>query len=458
MATSELLASGMKDSGCDPRLGSLLIEEEVMELLEEEVMACSTALGASELGVVRKRGDDSGAGLRDGMRDGVEVVDLLDDDSSLSVSSGPVPPTGRNDESQGATPDIQISGRDGSSLSSSYHPGSPSSVNSSRDDVVEEDDSPPAEVVETGCQQENEEDPPDDNFEDEGNLGSPPPKGRPSERDWLTQETVDMLNEHGPSSTTHHGTEDDCHSGVAAFESVFAEKSQWRNTFQAYQAANYLGDMYGVTFRMEGYRIFCACGKSWKDKKKDMKSAEFGFVAEEDDTKKRKRQKVSDLNCPFFINTVPVVRPTKGDGIKKYDREVSVSSTCFSHNHPMTKRMLIRAKKATNKYAISPDVMRKVMEMLDAGPVPTKTLRNFLQKQYPNTVKVTSVMVNNVRMKAKLLERQYGNDPQFIPNNVLARTFSPNSMEVAPENWDSDPTFYNIYVRRQKYCSSSLVP
>ena len=107
--------------------------------------------------------------------------------------------------------------------------------------------------------------------------------------------------------------------------------------------------------------------------------------------------------------------------------------------------MLVKAKKVTQKYVISPEVIRKVMEMLDSGPVPTKTLRRFLQKQYPSMVKITSNMVNNVRMKVKLMQRKYGDDPSLIPTNEIARTFNPKSLEEAPENCNSDPTFAKIY-------------
>ena len=50
-------------------------------------------------------------------------------------------------------------------------------------------------------------------------------------------------------------------------------------------------------------------------------------------------------------------------------------------------------------------------------------------------VKVTSTMVANARMKAKQLQRKFGNDPNNIPSNVIAREFNPKSLEHAPENW-----------------------
>ena len=54
-------------------------------------------------------------------------------------------------------------------------------------------------------------------------------------------------------------------------------------------------------------------------------------------------------------------------------------------------------------------------------------------------------MVNNVRIKAKLLERQYRGDPHLIPNNVLTQTFNPHSLEVALEHRDYDLMLYGIY-------------
>ena len=50
----------------------------------------------------------------------------------------------------------------------------------------------------------------------------------------------------------------------------------WVNQYQLVQSFNYLGAMYGVTSRVSGTRIFCACGKDHSQKrKKSSKSTVF---------------------------------------------------------------------------------------------------------------------------------------------------------------------------------------
>ena len=80
---------------------------------------------------------------------------------------------------------------------------------------------------------------------------------------------------------------------------------------------------------------------------------------------------------------------------------------------------------------------------MEEGPVPTKTLRGFLQKQYPNRAKISSTMVFNCRMKVKRLRRRYGT--ASIPSNEARKVFQEDSLEMAPENWDTDPIFADIY-------------
>ena len=146
---------------------------------------------------------------------------------------------------------------------------------------------------------------------------------------------------------------------------------------------------------------------------------------------------------PLFLNSSPTIRSKKGDGIPVSERPVKVTNFNFTHNHSLTKGMLIKAKKGSHQYSISIPVCQKIMEMMDVGPVPTKTLRGFLQKQYPPTVKISSAMVFNVRLKVKRLQMKHYGD--HIPGNEIRKVFQDDSLEMSPENWDSDPIFADIY-------------
>ena len=73
-----------------------------------------------------------------------------------------------------------------------------------------------------------------------------------------------------------------------------------------------------------------------------------------------------------------MTRPVRGDSITKEQRAVRVMSYNFTHNHPLNKGMLIKAKKVTNKYPLSVATTWNIFEMIDLGPIPTRTIRNYL--------------------------------------------------------------------------------
>ena len=147
----------------------------------------------------------------------------------------------------------------------------------------------------------------------------------------------------------------------------------------------------------------------------------------------------------MHISCTPLVRHRKGDSITKQDKIVKITGSSFHHNHPLTKKMLIKAKKATHQYTVRPIALRKCVEFLSSGPVPTLTLRTFLQKQYPPTIKITSTMVCNVRIKVAALRLKYRHDPNNIPSEQIGCVFHEKSLESAPEDWDSNPDLANIY-------------
>ena len=103
-----------------------------------------------------------------------------------------------------------------------------------------------------------------------------------------------------------------------------------------------------------------------------------------------------------------VIRPKKGDGIAKEDRMVKLSTMQLCHNHKLNKQMLVKAKVSTHRYSISVDGCRKLVEMMDSGPLPTVTLKHYLEKHYLSCVRITSMTVFNVCVKVNKLRSQYG--------------------------------------------------
>ena len=108
--------------------------------------------------------------------------------------------------------------------------------------------------------------------------------------------------------------------------------------------------------------------------------------------------------------------------------------------------MLIKAKRTTHKYAVTQEVATDVVKMIQSGPIPTKTLRNYLQDNvYPETVSITSVMVMNVKARALRLAHKFRDNPSAMSFEDVRRFFNPASLENAPENWHSDPIYANVF-------------
>ncbi len=178
----------------------------------------------------------------------------------------------------------------------------------------------------------------------------------PSRQNWLTDELTEMLDQHKPSvmiSADSPVNEDEM---KAAFNAAF-EDSSWKNSYQLHQAVNYLGDMYGFTTSVSGYRIFCSCGRSHRRKKS--KNKEDGSIS-----KKRNRIVISDMECDWYINSRCVSRPVKGDNIPRHERAVMVTTMSLDHNHTLNKGLLMKAKKATHKYSLKLDTEKKLIERI----------------------------------------------------------------------------------------------
>ncbi len=297
---------------------------------------------------------------------------------------------------------------------------------------------PPAKTIEKKCRTDDYseldlENPMDVDLDE---SDEPPMKqpSQPNATDWIDSELSTFLSSLKPANPTGSVNEDEMRN---ALEVCFENHETFQNQYQLQQVVNRIGEMYGFTTRYSGYKILCACGLN----SQQIKVASNG----QNNKKRRKRNAMSHLNCPFFVSCSPVVRPVKDDNIKKAQREVKVTKVHLHHNHPLTKEMMIRAKKATFQYTLRPHVLREVLRMLESGPVLTKTLRNYLQKQYPSTVFISSTMVWNVRMRAQQLKQSYGGDPDSYPSDEIRRIFNPDSMEVAPEDWKTNPVFAKIY-------------
>ena len=103
----------------------------------------------------------------------------------------------------------------------------------------------------------------------------------------------------------------------------------------------------------------------------------------------------------------------------------SLISLQLAHNHKLNKSLVIKAKISSHRYTISLDGCQKIIQLMDSGPIPTKTLKHFLEKQYPTSVRITAKMIYNVRVKVKQLKSRYGSDIQSISSDMIKRVFNP---------------------------------
>ena len=92
--------------------------------------------------------------------------------------------------------------------------------------------------------------------------------------------------------------------------------------------------------------------------------------------------------------------------------------------------------------------------MISAGPIPTLTLRAYLQEHvYPATVKITSVMVMNMKARVRMLHRKHGGVSPTIPMEEMRNVFHKHSLENAPQDWNTDP----IYAKVFKQCMTEVL-
>ena len=100
---------------------------------------------------------------------------------------------------------------------------------------------------------------------------------------------------------------------------------------------------------------------------------------------------------------------------------------------------MIVAKKKGGKYVLPQETSLFIAQMLEAGPVPTTTLRELLKNFYPTSVQITAEILRNIKLKCNLMQKQY-TSVQETPKSVLDNAFESTSLEVLPEMNAADST------------------
>lgn len=268
-------------------------------------------------------------------------------------------------------------------------------------------------------------------------------------RNYLTPEILSKLEPHKISPIPN--TDINVDTAAFAFSSIFEDKSiEWANAYQIQQTADLLASWHGFTIRPSGFHLICGCGQTHKQKKNEnekhwqiMNETEKQSDISEQFSKKRARVTLGDsLKCEFVIKIAPM---TQEKGLDKHQRPVYVKSIQPMHNHPLNKHLMMKAKKSSHQYNINLDSCLNIAKMMHAGPIPSVTIRNYIQNAYPTSQVISTAMVCNIRMKCKKLMMDCNNDPNAIPGSEIMKIFDVNSMESAPEDWELNPVFSQIY-------------
>ena len=169
---------------------------------------------------------------------------------------------------------------------------------------------------------------------------------KPSKKKWLTEDIIARLDTFKPTQTIS-SDQDIIHSQyVNAFLGAFADPDylHWQNQYQLHQSIDYMATMYGFSTNYSGYKIFCACGQSHLQKKKSKSdhTQATGFTAPI--KKSRKTSPMTSLCCNMSISCSCIHRPKAGDGYRKEQRLVKVTSLQLAHNHKLNKSLMIRPR------------------------------------------------------------------------------------------------------------------
>jgi len=274
-----------------------------------------------------------------------------------------------------------------------------------------------------------------------------------------TVELLARLEKYKPLTLIGAGESVSHQAATEAFEALFSPAPTgvqlddtyiYVNQYQLEQAMQLVANWFGFTTKSSGSDINCGCGKTHKqkliDKKiKQQESMSFVEVGVVDNSRKRKRTSPSQIDCPFLVKISKITSMVpKGVKPTKINTPVKITFANFEHNHPLNKAMLIKAKRATGQYSISPEVCLALLKLTRAGPIPTITLRTYLQGQFPSTMKITATTICNIKMKCCKLEQTF-NKPEDIPGSELKRVFDSSSLEMAPEHWYQNPNMEKIF-------------
>jgi hypothetical protein len=270
---------------------------------------------------------------------------------------------------------------------------------------------------------------------------------------WLTPEIMTMISPHKPTQVSA-GQSVDNSVAEKIMHDIFAPKENktfvWLNKYQLEETVQTVANWLGFTTRNSASLIFCACGTGHQSRSKkgstvdneDFYNQGSLVLCDNNNVKKRKRTALSSLGCPFQILVSHAFKEERN--FKKEDKQVKVTACNFSHNHPLNKNMLIKAKRTCHQYMIPLEACETVMKMMEDGPVPVTTLRNFLKRFVPSSQVISAAMIFNFRVKCKMLRDKYGS-LEAISHDDMQRVFDPSSMETAPEHWDSNPIFSKMF-------------
>ena len=291
----------------------------------------------------------------------------------------------------------------------------------------------------------------------DNNSISPICKQNANDVDWINEDILNMIEPFKPQETLNAGDSADLLAAQHAFDSIFkpklGESFIWTNQYQVEQTARRVASWYGFTTKVSATTIICGCSKSLNQKKRELDeikkhsdcalNSDTNFMPETQ-RKKRNRDPMSSNDCPFKISCTRVPRDGGFKGLKKEQISVKATNINSFHTHSLNKELLIKAKRACHQYAIPIDFCTGLIKMMDCGPMPTLTLRTYLQTQFPNSQRVDATMISNFRMKCRSLKLKYG-DVEHIPGSEMKRVFEPDSLEQIPEHFDSDPVFAEIW-------------
>ncbi len=273
---------------------------------------------------------------------------------------------------------------------------------------------------------------------------------KPKDINWISDDIKDMIALYKPNSTLLSNNDVDHNVAKDAFMSIFAPKQGstfvWFNQYQLEQTLRKVAGWYGFAISSSSHTMHCSCGKPHTQKTNKGNSSDDDFQGINDEMesykKKRNRISVSSIDCPFKIYVTHIKKKDKS--LKKIDKPVKVTTFNFDHNHPLNKQMLIKAKMATFQYVIPTEACHTMLNLIKDGPVHPQHVRSFIKRFYPSSQAVNGAMMFNFRLRCKELQNKYGSLSNVPPDKAHS-VFDPSSLELAPEHWDTNPIYSQVF-------------